>query len=156
MRSCDFEPDLPSDGYFDILTNLAMSCICNQLPTLVLLHRSLCKALVALQRSARKVQNSEDSLKLLKAIHAPSNARLMHQISKPAIRSALTRFDRNTETLGPLSSALAPADLNQVGLRCIVLRKNALFPDLKKLPRLQSRREPRAATSLAGLILNRR
>ena len=74
----------------------------------------------------------------------------MHQISKPAVGSVLTRFDRTTETLGPLSSALSPAELNRVGLRCIVLRNTALFPDLKKLPRLQSRREPRAATSLAG------
>ena len=42
---------------------------------------------------------------------------------KPAIGHVLTCFDRTTETLGPLSSALAPAELNRVRLRCIVLRK---------------------------------
>ena len=30
-RSCDFEPDLLSDGY-DILASLAISRICNELP----------------------------------------------------------------------------------------------------------------------------
>jgi hypothetical protein len=71
LRSCDFEPDLLSDGYFDIFWHSCKSCDAMHLWWVARTSSSssfpLCKALVALQRSARKVQNSEDSLKAIES-----------------------------------------------------------------------------------------
>ena len=78
LRSCDFEPDLLSDGYFDILASLAMPCICDELPALVLLHRfRFARRLLHFKdlRARSKIRRT-----LWKPLKAPSNACLMHQI----------------------------------------------------------------------------